>query len=392
MTELAILMVTREYPADCRYGLGRSVLPVVKELSRRGLRVGYLTQGGLPAARLERRARWLGRLAAGPAFGNPDLRPLAAAWLERLDVGWYAARLARSEGYTHVHLHDPWLAVGFWLGSVLLRLKAVRWGITEHGFGSYSRATQDDGLLQGPGTQWLMRRIESLVLKAAGWVVVPTDMALRQLASDLSVSGRPRHWHVIPHAQPAFPPMNRDAAREHLAWDTGAVYVVGVGRLVPLKRFDRLLEACLALAPDYPALHLCLLGDGPAAQDLKDRAATAGFGARLLIEATDDVAPYLAAADVYVSLSATESFGLANLEALGAGLPSICTAAGGVPEVVGEGACLIEGRLDEVIARLSEFLAAPGIRRDWTRRARQRVAAWPGIGEVADAYVALYQS
>ena len=54
------------------------------------------------------------------------------------------------------------LWLGFWLGCKRLGLRNVRWGITEHGFGCYSRATHEDGLVQGPRMQRWLRRLAEL--------------------------------------------------------------------------------------------------------------------------------------------------------------------------------------------------------------------------------------
>src|SRR6185369_7940363 len=115
----------------------------------------------------------------------------------------------------------------------------------------------------------------------------------------------------------------------------------------PLKCFDRIVRACAAQGD--PRIRLVLLGTGDSA-GLQSLAHDAGFGAQLRIDATDDVAPYFHAADIYLSASSTESFGMANLEALCAGLPAICSAVGGVPEVVGDGAWLLPNDV-ETLAR-----------------------------------------
>src|SRR3569832_1007643 len=100
-----------------------------------------------------------------------------------------------------------------------------------------------------------------------------------------------------------------------------------------------------------------LLGSGDA-EPLRAQAHAAGF-TNLRVESTDDVAPYFHAADIYVSASSTESFGLANLEALCAGLPSICSAVGGVPEVMGDAAWLVDGETDTLANALREWVANP---------------------------------
>ncbi len=51
----------------------------------------------------------------------------------------------------------------------------------------------------------------------------------------------------------------------------------------------------------------------------------------------ESVAPLLAAADLFLLPSQTESFGLSALEALASGVPVVASRVGGLPEVVRDG-------------------------------------------------------
>ena len=104
-----VLMVTREMSGDRRYGLGRSLMPVVDTLGGLGWRVRYLCQENLPASAKSNRQRWLNSLNRLPWIRTKvHLQHLVAALTERLQMGWYAAEIARKEGFATVHLHDPW--------------------------------------------------------------------------------------------------------------------------------------------------------------------------------------------------------------------------------------------------------------------------------------------
>ena len=392
MTVIApnVLMVTRELSGDRRYGLGRSLMPVVDALTERGWRVRYLCQEDLPVAAKSSRQRWLARLVRLPGVAKVGHRQqLLGALAERLQMGWFAAQTAGNEGFTAVHLHDPWLGLGFWLGLKALRLRHVRWGITEHGFGCYSRATHEDGLTQGPRLQRWLRRLEAATLGVADWVIAPTQLALDQLARDLALPFNPAHWSVIPHAAPQMAVLDRIEARKQLGWPLNGFHVLGVGRLVPLKRFDILVAACASLASRYPALHLHLLGEGDRSS-LQQMADAAGFGDRIHFAVVDDVLPYLSAADAYASTSVTESFGLANFEAMLAGLPCICTAVGGVPEVMGRGAWLIPVDPDVLADAIEELMCKTELRQAVSARAVVQAERAPKLTWVTDRYVELF--
>ena len=385
-----VLMVTRELSGDRRYGLGRSLMPVVQALQGRGWQVRYLCQDDLPESAKVGRAHWLTRLGRLPGLsGIANRQLMLGALAERLQMGWFAAQTARKEGFTSVYLHDPWLACGFWLGMKTLRLRGVRWGIAEHGFGCYSRATHEDGLTQGPRAQRCLRRTEASVLSWADWVTAPTQLSLDQLARDLALPSNPGHWHAIAHAAPQMALPGREQARRALGWEEDDFYVLGVGRLAPLKRFDVLVNAWAALARCHPTLHLQILGGGDS-QQFRQAADAAGLGNRIHFAVVEDVKPYLAAADVYVSTSATESFGLANLEALVAGLACICTAVGGVPEVMGQGAWLIPVEQHALEIALGELIDQPGQRKAWSTRAAAQARQAAGIEKVTDCYAELF--
>jgi glycosyltransferase involved in cell wall biosynthesis len=385
-----VLMVTREMHGDRRYGLGRSLLPLIDALTARGWRVRYLCQEDLTPASKDKRIRWLERLRRWPVVASrAPVQQVLGALAERVQMGWFAAHTAREEGYTVVHLHDPWLGLGFWLGCKRLRLQNVRWGITEHGFGCYSRATHEDGLVQGPRMQRWLRRLETSVLRVAQWVTAPTKLALDQLARDLALPFNPPHWHAISHAAPVLDQIDRQVACQALGWSPHEIHVLGVGRLIPLKRFDLLVNACASLAHRYPSLHLHLLGDGDQAR-MQQLADAVGFGSRIHFALVDDVSPYYAAADVYVSTSATESFGLANFEALIAGLPCICTAVGGVPEVMGNGAWLIPVDQHVLEAVLDELIGNPSQRQALAGRAAAQARRAPSLASVVDQYVHIF--
>jgi glycosyltransferase involved in cell wall biosynthesis len=195
------------------------------------------------------------------------------------------------------------------------------------------------------------------------------------------------HWHVVHHARGPFTRLERDFARRRLSWSRDAVYILGVGRLSRVKRFPMLLDAVAKLGEGD--IRLVLLGEGDR-QGLERQAQNLGLHHRVEFAVTDDVALYLCAADIYVSTSSSESFGLANLEALQAGLPCICTAVGGVPEVVGDGACLVAGNVNAISDAIRRLISDPVLRAEYANRARLRAANWPDINAIAIRYEQIY--
>ena len=86
----------------------------------------------------------------------------------------------------------------------------------------------------------------------------------------------------------------------------------------------------------------------------------------------DTVAPLLAAADLFVLPSQTESFGLAALEALACGTPVLASRIGGLMEVIRDG---VEGLLEPVGSVEAMARRAIDLLKDPQRHAEMRAAA-----------------
>jgi glycosyltransferase involved in cell wall biosynthesis len=113
-----------------------------------------------------------------------------------------------------------------------------------------------------------------------------------------------------------------------------------VGAVVPHKGQDVLVEALRALAPlGWSCTLVGSLDRAPSfAAGLRGRAADAGIADRIRFAGVldrDGVLEQYAAADLLVLPSRLESYGMVVTEALGAGLPVVAAAVGGVPEALG---------------------------------------------------------
>jgi glycosyltransferase involved in cell wall biosynthesis len=111
-----------------------------------------------------------------------------------------------------------------------------------------------------------------------------------------------------------------------------------VGSLTPKKDHPNLLAAIGLLAPEHPSLRLVVVGTGPMEAQLRRDVERSGLGSRVhLLGARDDVPHILPAFDVFVVSSRYEGLPLALVEAMAAGLPSVATSVGGIPELLDDG-------------------------------------------------------
>jgi LmbE family N-acetylglucosaminyl deacetylase/glycosyltransferase involved in cell wall biosynthesis len=385
---MKLLTVTRETDADKRYGLGKSLLPLLTEIAHQGIEQHYLSQSELGDKSLAAQHRLQRFLCA--ILPKRSVSTQWSVWvailLERLNMGRLAAKVAAREHYSHVHCHDPIIGAGYRLFRIFHRNKKARWGVTEHGFGCYTQAIIDENIAISSYLNRCMRRWERNTLLAADWVITPTELSLQQLVRDLSLTKIPQHWHAIVHPVPELKLYQQHNARQQLGWPEKSIVALSVGRLIPLKRFDLAIKALAMI----PSLQLVILGEGDKTALLK-LAEKLHCADRLTITVTDDISLYLHAADIYLSTSQTESFGMATLEALATATPVICTSVGGVPEVVKNAAHLIPK--DNLMALFDalQMLFQPGARAKLSAKAFRHYQQWPSVENITDQHLALYR-
>ena len=105
----------------------------------------------------------------------------------------------------------------------------------------------------------------------------------------------------------------------------------------PVKRV-RDVVAIFAEVASAVDCRLILVGDGPDVPVARELAEQLGVLDRVtFVGVVDHVASLLAAADLLLLPSSTESFGLVALEAMASGVPVIASDVGGIPEVVRHG-------------------------------------------------------
>jgi glycosyltransferase involved in cell wall biosynthesis len=166
---------------------------------------------------------------------------------------------------------------------------------------------------------------------------------------------------------------------------SGRPLVLAGGRLEGYKQVDRVIEA-MALLPGHD---LAVFGSGPAAGSLADAVAATGLAeqVRLLGRVSDDeLRRWYRTADVFVTMSREEAFGLTVLEAVAAGAAVV---ASDIPAYTEQAHALPAPwlRLVGVDARPAEVagaISAAGLRRDRgtppaTRGWEPAVAATTGV-------------
>lgn len=112
--------------------------------------------------------------------------------------------------------------------------------------------------------------------------------------------------------------------------------LLAVGRLSPVKGFDRAIQALPALLQSHPGAQLWIIGEGHERSSLRQLAEDLGVSGNVFMPGFQhDVSRWMSHADLFVLTSRSESLPNVLLEAVGSGCPVIATHhTGGTQEVL----------------------------------------------------------
>ncbi len=140
---------------------------------------------------------------------------------------------------------------------------------------------------------------------------------------------------------------------------------------------------------------LVLVGEGPDRPRALKRAADLGLGDDVLYMGRhSSVEELLSCADLFLLPSASESFGLAALEAMACGAPVVSSNAGGLPEVVEDGVSgymLPVGAIAEMAEASVRILTDDALRSRMSQAARRLAVERFSATAIVPRYEALYE-
>ena len=132
-------------------------------------------------------------------------------------------------------------------------------------------------------------------------------------------------------------PANRDELKKEFDLPAQAIICTGIGRLVPQKGFDILIEAFAQIASQVPDLYCLIIGEGDDKAKLLEQIRAAGLDKRIRLLGYQDrskAMSILKSSDIFVMPSRYEGTPIALLEAAALGRPILAACAGGIPELV----------------------------------------------------------
>jgi glycosyltransferase involved in cell wall biosynthesis len=213
----------------------------------------------------------------------------------------------------------------------------------------------------------LRRRLLTTLSVAASRALLACSAFTRRELRSRFPAAAPRVSHVPLGPDDDLPPgPPRDEARRRLGLE--GPLVVSVGAILNRRCAPELLRAVARLAPRHPRLVLDLVGENRThpTVDLPRLVSSLGLEGRVRLSGFVDeagLADRYAAADVAVSLSEYEGFGLPALEAAARGVPLVVAEAPSLGEIFAPAALLVPPRHEgRVAAALDRVLTDPALR------------------------------
>lgn len=174
-----------------------------------------------------------------------------------------------------------------------------------------------------------------------------------------------------------------------------APYILSVGTIQPRKNYVRLIRAFIQLTNQSTHRLVIAGGCGWLYEETLAEAARYPGRVRILGFVDDEDLPALYRnAALFVFPSLYEGFGLPVLEAMACGVPTVCSHASSLPEVVGDAALLVDPLdTDSLATAMMRALEDTDLRREmiahglaqaakftWEQAARQLLAAFDTVG------------
>ncbi len=373
------------------------VAQVARCLAEAGHRVDVFTrrdQAALPAVMAWRPGVRVVHVDAGPATFLPKeaLLPHIPAFASAVEHAMVALG-----GYDVAHANF------FMSGMVAQQLKerhGLPYVITFHALGLVRREHQ--GVADGFPAERV--DIERRLVNQSDLIIAecPQDQVdlMRLYKAD------PRKLCMVPCGFDAqeFSPMSRQKARRELGLSEDEFIVLQLGRLVPRKGIDNVIQALPYLSGDMRARLLVVGGDSRDPDDLrsteclrlKDVARHCGVSEQVVFTGhrrRDELRSFYAAANVFTTTPWYEPFGITPLEAMACGTPVVASAVGGLQHSVTDRVTgyLVPPHDPQALAqRLRELHANPQLAQAMGRAGIRRVRSlftWERVtASLVDAY------
>jgi colanic acid/amylovoran biosynthesis glycosyltransferase len=260
--------------------------------------------------------RFFAALSAALRLGGADLGKLAYQVFYFFEAA-LLARWMRRERLTHLHVH--FATPASMVGLLACRLTGATLSITVHG---------PDEFYDAPGYR-LREKIA-----ACSFLCCIGNYARSQLMK----LSPPAEWDKFEVAPLGVDPdqFSPRPFRDH----PDPFEILCVGRLVPAKGQQILLQAAARLATEGRSILLRFVGNGPDRRGLEEAARTLSIAERVRFEGSvnqDRIREFYSTADVFALASFAEGIPVVLMEAMSMEVPCVTTWITGIPELIRDG-------------------------------------------------------
>ncbi|MFC2078682.1 glycosyltransferase family 4 protein [Candidatus Bipolaricaulota bacterium] len=195
---------------------------------------------------------------------------------------------------------------------------------------------------------------------------------------------------------PAGSENEKAALRRELGLPQGSIGIF-VGRLIPRKRADLIIDAWKKIGEIVPDSYLLIIGEGPEREELKRQIHLLNLDNNVRLLGNLDqgaVRKHLQAADIFILSSESEGVPNAMLESMSVGLAVIATRIGGTDGILsaGENGLVFEvGDTEELQRKLIHVLKNKEYRGILGRMARETIIDSLSLEAIAAEYILLYK-
>jgi glycosyltransferase involved in cell wall biosynthesis len=289
-----------------------------------------------------------------------------------------------------IHCHDLFT----WLNVIVSRLAPrfqVPFLVQPHGALNQTRRQAHLRTLKS-----IFLKLYPLILNSASLIITSTEWEKNNEISRLSATFKQK-TKVVPNGlslNQLRPPKPSALLRDKLGFKPKEKFILYFGRIQYIKGLDITLKA-LALIKDFPVRYVIIGRDEKTWSKLKKLASDLKIENKIIFLGPifgQDLAEYLATADLFIFNSRSESLPMAVLDACAAGLPVIISPNCNLPEVAesGAGTVLKNNTPEETAQAIIEYFNQPGKQPIMRQKCHQLIIDHFNLEKITKQYLALY--
>lgn len=327
---MRLLFFSNVYPQPLSPNKGTFNGALVRALAR-----DHIVHVVCPIAWTERLVRWNATFSSMPVLIEPGISAsFPTFWYPpkfwRTHYDWFLERSVQRRVNRDLQAFQPHAVLSYWAhpdAAVAVRIARQR------GIPAVTMVGGSDVLLLG--RQGSRRQVILKTLHESDAVIAVSE----DIAERLKQDGIPADkLHVVRRGveESVFYPGDQVEARRKLGLHPDRPLLVGIGRLVPVKDWPTLIEACGLLKQRGIIVDCQLLGGGPLHEQLLRQITKLGLQDQVQLRGGQPqsvLADWYRAASLVVLPSLSEGVPNVLLEAIACGTPFVASNVGGIPEI-----------------------------------------------------------